>query len=86
MTAWPTRTVFTDGPASTTMPNASLPGMCRVALSPRPNTGTGSPSAAKLVLKLGPEANTATSTAVPFSGWMAGAATFSSLIASAGRP
>ena len=55
-------TVLTAGPASTTMPRASLPGMCRVALSPRPNTGTGSPSAAKLVLKFGPEARMLTRT------------------------
>src|SRR5512139_652514 len=62
MTAWPTLTDETPGPASTTIPRASLPGMWTVAGSPFPKTGTGRPRAAKFVLKLGPQARTDTST------------------------
>src|SRR5512139_1094866 len=62
MTACPTLTEETPGPASTTIPRASLPGMCTEAGSPFPKTGTGRPSAAKFVLKLGPEASRDTRT------------------------
>ena len=77
MTAWPTLTVETPGPASTTIPRASLPGTCTDAVSPFPNTGTGSPSAAKFVLKLGPVARIATRTRFASFGFRRGAGTAS---------
>ena len=77
MTAWPTLTVETPGPASTTIPRASLPGTCTDAVSPFPNTGTGRPSAAKFVLKLGPVARIATRTRFASFGFRRGAGTSS---------
>ena len=77
MTTWPTLTVETPGPASTTIPRASLPGTCTDAASPFPNTGTGSPSAAKFVLKLGPVARIATRTRFASFGFRRGAGRYS---------
>ncbi|HBG72090.1 MAG TPA: hypothetical protein DDX05_00305 [Deltaproteobacteria bacterium] len=77
MTAWPTLTAETPGPASTTIPRASLPGTCTDAVSPFPNTGTGSPRAAKFVLKLGPVARIATRTRFASCGFRCGAGTCS---------
>ena len=77
MTAWPTLTVETPGPASTTIPRASLPGTCTEAVSPFPKTGTGSPRAAKFVLKFGPVARIATRTRFASFGFRRGAGTSS---------
>ena len=86
MTAWPALSERTAGPASTTNPSASLPGMCTVAESPRPKTGTGRPRAAKLVLKLGPLARTETRTRPASAGVSSGSATGSQPNTSAGGP
>src|SRR5512134_210036 len=86
MTAWPTLTDDTPGPASTTIPSPSLPGICTDAGSPFPKTGTGSPRAAKLVLKLGPEASRETRTRFASVGARRGVGTNSHRTERAGGP
>ncbi len=86
MTAWPALTLVTARPASTTIPKASLPGTCRLAESPRPKTGTGRPSAAKLVLKFGPVARIATRTRLASFGLRRGAGIVSTRSDSEGGP